>query len=63
MGEIAVVRERREILRPLALAQPLLLAILLILVPLHIRRSRKEDRLLEEKFGQAYREYRKHTWF
>jgi len=47
----------------LALAQPLLLAILLILVPLHIRRSRKEDRLLEEKFGQAYREYRKHTWF
>jgi protein-S-isoprenylcysteine O-methyltransferase Ste14 len=47
----------------LALAQPLLLAILLVLAPIQILRARKEDRLMEEKFGEAYRDYRKHTWF
>jgi protein-S-isoprenylcysteine O-methyltransferase Ste14 len=47
----------------LALARPLLLVIVFVAVPIHIYRSRKEDRLLEEKFGEAYRDYRKHTWF
>ncbi|MBZ5515905.1 MAG: isoprenylcysteine carboxylmethyltransferase family protein [Acidobacteriia bacterium] len=47
----------------LALAQPLLLTAVLVLVPIHLYRGRKEDRLLEEKFGEAYRDYRKHTWF
>jgi protein-S-isoprenylcysteine O-methyltransferase Ste14 len=45
------------------LAQPLVLAILLVALPLHIYRSRKEDRLLEEKFGEDYREHKRRTWF
>jgi protein-S-isoprenylcysteine O-methyltransferase Ste14 len=47
----------------LALAQPLLLVIVLVAALIQIYRSRKEDRLLEEKFGEAYREYKKRTWF
>jgi protein-S-isoprenylcysteine O-methyltransferase Ste14 len=34
-----------------------------ILVPMQIVRSRRESRVLEEKFGDAYREYRSRTWF
>jgi protein-S-isoprenylcysteine O-methyltransferase Ste14 len=40
-----------------------LLAIFLVLVPLQIIRARREAAVLEAKFGDAYREYRKHTWF
>ena len=36
---------------------------LLILVPLQIRNSRKERELLLAKFGDAYREYERKTWF
>jgi protein-S-isoprenylcysteine O-methyltransferase Ste14 len=35
----------------------------LVLIPTQWMRIRKERRALEEKFGDAYREYRKHTWF
>ena len=35
----------------------------LILIPMQWTRIRKERRVLEEKFGDAYREYRKGTWF
>jgi protein-S-isoprenylcysteine O-methyltransferase Ste14 len=34
-----------------------------ILIPLQWIRTRKEAQVLEEKFGDAYREYRRHTWF
>jgi len=35
----------------------------LILIPMQVMRIRAERRVLEEKFGDAYREYRKRTWF
>jgi protein-S-isoprenylcysteine O-methyltransferase Ste14 len=44
-------------------ARPLWLLCLAILVPLQIFRSRREARVLEEKFGDAYLEYKQKTWF
>jgi protein-S-isoprenylcysteine O-methyltransferase Ste14 len=40
-----------------------LLAIFLALIPIQIIRARREAAVLEAKFGDAYREYRKRTWF
>jgi protein-S-isoprenylcysteine O-methyltransferase Ste14 len=34
-----------------------------VLIPLQIWRARKEARVLEEKFGEEYRAYRRQTWF
>lgn len=45
------------------IGRPLLLLIFLVLVPMQMMRIRAERRVLEEKFGDAYREYRKRTWF
>jgi protein-S-isoprenylcysteine O-methyltransferase Ste14 len=39
------------------------LLILLVLIPVQLLRIRQEARVLEEKFGDEYREYRKKTWF
>lgn len=36
---------------------------LVILVPLQIMNARREARVLSEKFGAAYAEYRQGTWF
>jgi protein-S-isoprenylcysteine O-methyltransferase Ste14 len=36
---------------------------LVVLVALQAFRAHKEARVLEAKFGEQYREYRKHTWF
>ena len=33
------------------------------LIPLQVLRARKEAQVLEEKFGEEYREYRRRTWF
>ena len=46
----------------LAIERPLFLLAFLVLVPLQIVRSRREGRVLEEKFGDEYREYARHTW-
>jgi protein-S-isoprenylcysteine O-methyltransferase Ste14 len=43
--------------------RPLLLLIFLVLIPLQVARSRKEARVLTERFGAAYLEYKKKTWF
>jgi protein-S-isoprenylcysteine O-methyltransferase Ste14 len=43
--------------------QPWWLLCLAILIPVQIVRSRKESRILEEKFGDAYLEYKRKTWF
>lgn len=43
--------------------QPWLLLIFVILIPMQISRSRKEAKVLEEKFGQAYVAYKQKTWF
>jgi len=32
-------------------------------VPLQVWRARNEARVLETKFGDAYRDYRRNTWF
>jgi protein-S-isoprenylcysteine O-methyltransferase Ste14 len=43
--------------------QPWLLLIFVLLIPMQIHRSRKEAKVLEEKFGAAYLEYKQKTWF
>jgi protein-S-isoprenylcysteine O-methyltransferase Ste14 len=47
----------------LLLDKPIALLLLLVLAPLQAMRARKEARVLEEKFGDAYRQYRAQTWF
>jgi protein-S-isoprenylcysteine O-methyltransferase Ste14 len=47
----------------LMLGRPEGLAVLLVLIPMQIIRARREAAVLEAKFGNAYREYRKRTWF
>jgi protein-S-isoprenylcysteine O-methyltransferase Ste14 len=42
---------------------PWLLLILVVLIPMQVWRSRVEARVLEEKFGAEYLEYKKKTWF
>jgi len=37
--------------------------LLIVIVPMQIIRARHEARVLEAKFGDAYREYRARTWF
>ncbi|MGD0894126.1 MAG: isoprenylcysteine carboxylmethyltransferase family protein [Terracidiphilus sp.] len=43
--------------------RPSLLLFYVVLIPLQISRSRQEERVLTEKFGDAYLEYKRHTWF
>ncbi len=47
----------------LIVERPELLAIFLVLIPVQIIRAGREAAVLEAKFGDAYREYRKRTWF
>lgn len=43
--------------------QPLWLLPLAVVIPMQVWRARVEARVLEAKFGEAYREYRRKTWF
>jgi protein-S-isoprenylcysteine O-methyltransferase Ste14 len=43
--------------------RPWLLPIFVVLIPIQIIRSRKEEQVLTEKFGEAFREYKRKTWF
>jgi protein-S-isoprenylcysteine O-methyltransferase Ste14 len=43
--------------------KPLLLLVYVILIPLQIVRARKESAILAARFGDAYLEYKKKTWF
>jgi protein-S-isoprenylcysteine O-methyltransferase Ste14 len=47
----------------LIVGRPELMVILLLLIPIQILRARHEAAILEAEFGEAYREYRKRTWF
>ena len=47
----------------LIVERPKLLVVLFVLIPMQIIRARREAAVLEAKFGDAYREYRKRTWF
>jgi len=35
----------------------------IILIPMQVLRARAEGRVLEERFGDAYRHYKSQTWF
>jgi protein-S-isoprenylcysteine O-methyltransferase Ste14 len=43
--------------------RPVLLLVYVILIPMQIIRARKESQVLEAKFGDAYLEYKRGTWF
>jgi protein-S-isoprenylcysteine O-methyltransferase Ste14 len=43
--------------------RPWFLLFYVVLIPLQIVRSRAEERVLAEKFGEAYAEYKRKTWF
>jgi protein-S-isoprenylcysteine O-methyltransferase Ste14 len=45
------------------MGRPWLLLIFVVLIPLQVVRSRKEERVLTEKFGAAYLDYKQKTWF
>jgi protein-S-isoprenylcysteine O-methyltransferase Ste14 len=47
----------------LMLRYPVLWVALVITIPLQIVRARREAQVLEARFGEAYREYRRQTWF
>lgn len=47
----------------LFLDRPYYLLVLLIIIPLQIARARAEARVLEERFGDEYRQYKSKTWF
>lgn len=47
----------------IAYHKPALLAIPAVLVVVQTIRAHREARILEAAFGDAYREYRKQTWF
>jgi protein-S-isoprenylcysteine O-methyltransferase Ste14 len=47
----------------LFLEHPTYLLIFPVLIPLQLVRIRKEERVLEAKFGEVYREYKKNAWF
>ena len=47
----------------LALGRPIALLLLVPLIPMQFVRARNEARVLEERFGEEYRAYRRKTWF
>lgn len=47
----------------LVVGRPVWLLILAFIIPLQIRRSKKESAVLEAAFGEEYRKYRAGTWF
>ncbi|MFZ3217435.1 MAG: isoprenylcysteine carboxylmethyltransferase family protein [Candidatus Acidiferrales bacterium] len=47
----------------LFMEEPNYLLILLVILPMQWFRVRQEEKVLEEKFGEAYRQYKKNTWF
>jgi protein-S-isoprenylcysteine O-methyltransferase Ste14 len=43
--------------------QPVYLWLFVVLIPLQIYRARQEGKVLEERFGDEYRQYKSGTWF
>ncbi len=44
-------------------SRPIFLLVFLVIIPLQVYRARNEARVLQEKFGDAYIEYKQKTWF
>ena len=47
----------------LYLGMPMLLLLLVIVIPLQVLRARAEEKVLEEKFGDDFRAWKRTTWF
>lgn len=47
----------------LALNLRWVLLVLPVIIVMHARQARREAKILEERFGDEYRNYRKSTWF
>ena len=47
----------------LYIRQPLGVSLLAVLVPLQMYRARQEEKVLEARFGEEYRQYKESTWF
>jgi protein-S-isoprenylcysteine O-methyltransferase Ste14 len=47
----------------LLIGKPIWLSLVAIIVLMQVIRARKESKVLEDKFGEAYRAYRRKTWF
>lgn len=45
------------------LDRPWFLLVFVVLIPMQALRVRQEERVLEATFGDAYREYKRRTWF
>jgi len=43
--------------------RPVFLLVFAVIIPVQILRMRREDKVLEEKFGDEYRRYRQNAWF
>ena len=43
--------------------RPWFLLIYAVLIPAQVYRSRREEQMLAEKFGTAYQDYKRQTWF
>lgn len=39
------------------------LVVAMVLIPLQVRRARKEERVLADAFGERYQTYKRSTWF
>jgi protein-S-isoprenylcysteine O-methyltransferase Ste14 len=46
----------------LIVRKPVIALVLVVIIPMQIVRARREAAVLEAKFGDAYREYRRRTW-
>lgn len=47
----------------LYIRQPLGISLLAVIIPLQIYRARQEEKVLEARFGEEYRQYKARTWF
>lgn len=47
----------------LYIRQPLGVSLLAVIIPLQMYRARQEEKVLEAKFGEEYRQYKARTWF
>jgi len=43
--------------------QPRYLWLFVVLIPLQIHRARQEEKVLDARFGDEYRQYKSRTWF